>query len=161
MIRVEGKNIFLWFALALTAYLIWSVCFAGLFGLFGGLYIAGPLAVEFSSTEAINAEQVLSAKQTEFLELETVKRMKEVNWWLWWPVLNATAWAVTGAFLGFARMFRYNLVLLLLFAIPWLYLRGDEWVPPGSLVIGGTTLLISALVLWCSSKWVYNIRTRT
>ena len=161
MIRVEDKNVFLWLGLGLAAYLVWSVSFGGLFGLFGGVYIAGPLAVEFSSTETVSGAQGLSPEQTEFLKLEALRRMKEVNWLLWWPLVSAVAWAITGAFLGFVRMVRYNLALVFLFYLPFLFSRGDEWVPPGSLLIDGVTLLISAFVLWFSSRWVYRLRTRT
>lgn len=161
MIRVEDKNVFLWLGFVLVAYLVWSVSFGGLFGLFGGLYVAGPLAVEFSSTETMSGAQGLSPKQTEFLERETMRRMKEVNWWVWWPLLTAVASAITGAFLGFARMVRYNLVLLLLFYLTLIFSRSDEWVPPGSLVIDGATLLTSALVLRLSNRWVYKIQTGT
>ena len=161
MIRVEDKNVLLWLVLVLAAYLVWSVSFGGLFGLFGGLYIAGPLAVEFSSTEIKGGAQGLSPEETEFLKRETLRRLKEVNWWLWWPLLNATAWAITGAFLGFASMVRYNFILFLLFYISSFFSRSAEWAPPGSLVIEGVALLISAVVFWLSSRLIYRIRSGT
>jgi len=161
MIRVEDKNVFLWLAFVLAAYVIWSVSFGGLFGLFGGLYIAGPLAVEFSSTETKSGTQGLSPEQTEYLKRETLRRMKEVNWWLWWPLLNATAWAITGAGLGFASMVRYNFILFLLFYISSFFSRSAEWTPPGSLVIEVVTLLVSAIIFWVSSRLVYRIRSGT
>jgi hypothetical protein len=161
MIRVEDKNCFLWLALVLAAYLVGSVSFGGIFGLFGGVYIAGPLAVEFASTEGKGNGQGLSAEETEFLKLETVKRMRQVNRWLWWPLLKAVAWAITGAFLGFASMVRYNFILFLLFSIPSYFSRSTEWAPPGHLVIEGVALLISAVVFWASRRLIYRVRKRT
>jgi len=161
MIRVEDKNCFLWLTLVLAAYLLWSVSFGGLFGLFGGLYIAGPLAVEFASTEGKSSGQGLSAEETGFLKFETVKRMRQVNWWLWWPLLNAVAWAITGAFLGFASMIRYNFILFLLFYLSSFFSRSAEWAPPGNLVIEAVTLLMSGVVFWASGRLIYKFRRRT
>lgn len=72
--------------------------------------------------------------------------------------MNATAWVVTGAFLGLASIRRYNFILFVLFYISSLLGIMHQLAASGNLVIEGATFLASAVAFWFSNELTSKIR---
>ncbi len=161
MINVEKRNVFLWAAIMIFGFFLFNASFGALFGLYIGFQIVVPVGVELSSSEdmrSVDKEADLTTEQINTIKNKTVEQMRKVSWWLWWPLLNTIAWLITSLFLGFMKVKKYNGGLVV-FAYLFMFLkRGNEWNPPGSIIIEVFTILLALVVVHIMSKWICVMR---
>ena len=163
MIKVESKNIFVWLIIMLMAWFLFSVSFGAFFGLFVGLKLAGPIAVELSTSDDIGNiknETDLTEGQINEIEKKTIEKMREVNWWFWWPFLSILAWLITSIFLGLMKVVKFNEGLIIITYIISYVQHGKEWKAPGNIIIEVLTILLALSLVHYMSRWICSKRVR-
>lgn len=163
MMQVENRNIFVWLGIMIAAMILFSASYGALFGVYTGFKIAGPAAVEFTKSNDmsnVQSEADLTEDQKNAIEKQTIEQMREINWWLWFPLLSGLSWLITSFFLGFMKLVKYNEALVILIYIPSLIMRDKEWAPPGSIFIEVFTILVALVLVHFVSRWISSKRKR-
>jgi len=148
----------------ITALLIYRASSGALFISYIGLKIVRPAAVDFVKSSDIDNIQNggdLTADQTKAIEDSTLEGMRNVNWWLWWPLFSVVAWCITSLFLGFMKVVKFNECFVILTYLPSLIWRRNDWSPPNSIMIEVLTIIISLAVVNLLGRWICSKRTRT
>ncbi len=164
MIQVENRNIFTWLVIMLISWLLYCGSFGAIFGIYSGLNIARPLGAQIENSEdfsTIQSEADLTDGQRQAIKNLAIERMRETNWWLWWPLLSAFAWCVPSLFLGFMKVVKYNEGLVIFTYLPSLISRSNEWRPPGNFLVECITILISLVVVHFVARGVCKVREKT
>jgi hypothetical protein len=163
MMQIENRNLLAWFAIMIAAWLLFSASFGVFFGAYLGFKVAAPIAMEaMKSGEMQDVQDAadLTAEQAEAIGNQTLERMREVDWWLWWPVFNGAAWMVTSVFLGFMKVVKYNEGLVIFTYLESFVWRGEGWSPPDSMAIEAVTILMAIGIVHYMGRWVYEKRTK-
>jgi hypothetical protein len=157
MIEVENRDIAIWVLILLGAYLLFSVVSGVLLGAYTALSIAG-FAAEAAETVGIDPASEVSEEQIEALTNEAIERLRHVNWWVSWPLINSIAWAATALFLGTMRLVKYNEGLVAVVYLQSLLATQTEWEPPDSFAIEAVTIVLALLIVHFVSRWASAMR---
>lgn len=157
MMPVENREIAIWVFIMLGGWLLFSVVSGLLLGVYMAINVA-EFAAEVAQSAGIEPGIEPSAAQIEALTNAALERMREVDWWLWWPLLNSVAWLATAMFLGFMKVVKFNEGLVAAVYLQSLLSVPAEWEPPDSFVVEGLTIVLALAIVHFVSRWVCAMR---
>lgn len=161
MRKVENRTFFRWIIIMLSAWLLWYVFFGVIYGSYVGFKIGEPIMKEFYQSDYldnVHNENELTEDQRNYIKKRIIEEMRTINWWVWWPLSHTLAWLITSLFLGFMKVVRFNVGLVIITYIIMFGWRGKEWVPPGNIFIEAFTILLSIAVVHLVSRWICSKR---
>lgn len=148
----------------LSAWLLWYVSFGVIYGFYVGSKIGEPIMKELLQSDYlgnVQNENELTEDQRNYIKKRIIEEMRTINWWVWWPLSHTIAWLITSLFLGFMKVVKFNVGLVIITYIILFGWRGKEWVPPGSIFIEAFTILLSIAVVHFVSRWICSKRMQT